>query len=118
MARPVFIVDGSRTPFLKARSGPGAFTPVGNGDVRARIASGGHLLPLLIPADAPPRFCGHTGTLLGVVLLSAIGPALTFLGVTAYWERALHGLIILAALAADALRARPALRKAVAGAAS
>lgn len=28
MARPVYIVDGSRTPFLKARSGPGPFTPV------------------------------------------------------------------------------------------
>jgi acetyl-CoA C-acetyltransferase len=28
MARPVFIVDGSRTPFIKARSGPGPFTPV------------------------------------------------------------------------------------------
>ena len=58
------------------------------------------------------------GTLLGVVLLSAIGPALTFLGVTAYWERALHGVIILAAVAADALRARPSLGRAAAGAAS
>jgi acetyl-CoA C-acetyltransferase len=28
MTRPVFIVDGSRTPFIKARSGPGPFTPV------------------------------------------------------------------------------------------
>src|ERR1700742_3652590 len=28
MARPVFIVDGSRTPFIKARSGAVAFTPV------------------------------------------------------------------------------------------
>src|SRR3954465_7169012 len=28
MARPVFLIDGSRTPFLKARSGPGPFTPV------------------------------------------------------------------------------------------
>ncbi|UTD25927.1 acetyl-CoA C-acetyltransferase [Bradyrhizobium sp. WD16] len=28
MTRPVYIVDGSRTPFLKARSGPGPFTPV------------------------------------------------------------------------------------------
>ncbi len=28
MARPVFIIDGTRTPFLKARSGPGPFTPV------------------------------------------------------------------------------------------
>ncbi|MGO9235563.1 MAG: acetyl-CoA C-acetyltransferase [Methylocella sp.] len=25
---PVYIIDGSRTPFLKARSGPGPFTPV------------------------------------------------------------------------------------------
>src|ERR1700683_4737174 len=28
MARPVYIIDGSRTPFLKARTGPGPFTPV------------------------------------------------------------------------------------------
>ena len=28
MGRPVFIIDGSRTPFIKARSGPGPFTPV------------------------------------------------------------------------------------------
>ena len=26
--RPVYIVDGSRTPFLRARTGPGPFTPV------------------------------------------------------------------------------------------
>jgi rhamnose transport system permease protein len=47
-----------------------------------------------------------TGTLLGVVLLGMIGPALTFLGVSAYWERALQGLIILAAVALDAARGR------------
>jgi rhamnose transport system permease protein len=45
-----------------------------------------------------------TGTVLGVVLLSAIGPALTYLGVSAYWERAVQGAIILAAVAADGLR--------------
>ncbi|SDO75437.1 acetyl-CoA C-acetyltransferase [Lutimaribacter pacificus] len=28
MTRPVYIVDGARTPFLKARGGPGPFTPV------------------------------------------------------------------------------------------
>src|ERR1700759_2186542 len=28
MSRPVYIVDGARTPFLKARTGPGPFTPV------------------------------------------------------------------------------------------
>jgi rhamnose transport system permease protein len=45
-----------------------------------------------------------TGTLLGVVLLGAIGPALTFLGVSAYWERAIQGGIILTAVAFDAGR--------------
>ena len=54
------------------------------------------------------------GTLLGVVLLGAIGPALTFLGVSAYWERALQGAIILAAVAVDALRERRAFHAAVA----
>jgi rhamnose transport system permease protein len=43
------------------------------------------------------------GTLLGVILLGMIGPALTFLGVSAYWERALQGTIILAAVAIDAV---------------
>ena len=38
------------------------------------------------------------GTLLGVVLLGAVGPALTFLGVNAYWERAIQGAIVLAAV--------------------
>lgn len=46
------------------------------------------------------------GALLGVVLLGMIGPALTFLGISAYWERALQGAIILAAVAIDALRGR------------
>lgn len=40
------------------------------------------------------------GTVLGVVLLGAIGPGLTFLGVSAYWERAIQGAIILAAVRA------------------
>lgn len=44
------------------------------------------------------------GTVLGVVLLGMIGPALTFLGVSAYWERAIQGAIILAAVALDAVR--------------
>jgi rhamnose transport system permease protein len=57
-----------------------------------------------------------TGTLLGVVLLGAIGPALTFLGVSASWERALQGAIILAAVAIDAVRERRAFHAAVAAA--
>jgi rhamnose transport system permease protein len=47
-----------------------------------------------------------TGTVLGVALLGPIGPALTFLGVSAYWERAIQGAIIVAAVAAEALRGR------------
>jgi rhamnose transport system permease protein len=46
------------------------------------------------------------GTLLGVVLLGTVGPALTFLGVNAYWEKAVQGAIILAAVAVDALGSR------------
>ena len=43
------------------------------------------------------------GTLLGVILLGVIGPALTFLGVSAFWEKAIQGAIILAAVAIDRL---------------
>jgi rhamnose transport system permease protein len=47
-----------------------------------------------------------TGTLLGVILLGSIGPALTFLGVNPYWEKAIQGGIILAAITADVLASR------------
>ena len=46
------------------------------------------------------------GTMLGMVLLGVIGPALTFLGFSAYWERAIEGGIILAAVSMDAVRVR------------
>lgn len=44
------------------------------------------------------------GTFIGVLLLGSIGPALTFLGINAYWEKAIQGLIILATVMLDALR--------------
>src|ERR1700729_1161384 len=43
------------------------------------------------------------GTVLGVVLMGAIGPALTFLSVGAYWEKSIQGAIILAAILIDAV---------------
>jgi rhamnose transport system permease protein len=52
------------------------------------------------------------GTVIGVALLGAIGTGLTFLGISAYWERALQGAIILAALVSD--RALSRARSAVA----
>jgi rhamnose transport system permease protein len=42
------------------------------------------------------------GTLAGVVLLGTVGTALTFLGVSAYWERALQGALVIAAVAVEA----------------
>jgi len=42
------------------------------------------------------------GTLLGVALLGMIGTALTFLGINPFWEKAIQGAIILAALVSDA----------------
>ena len=50
------------------------------------------------------------GTLLGVAILGVIGPALTFLGVNAFWEKAIQGAIILAAVVMDAVLARRARR--------
>ncbi|RZU41066.1 ABC transporter permease [Edaphobacter modestus] len=47
-----------------------------------------------------------TGTVLGVVLLGCIGSALTFLGINAYWEKAIQGGIILIAVAGDTLQLR------------
>jgi len=44
------------------------------------------------------------GTVFGMILLAAIGPALTFLGASAYWERAIQGAIILAAIIIEAAR--------------
>jgi rhamnose transport system permease protein len=42
------------------------------------------------------------GTVLGVILLGAIGPALTFMEINAYWEKAIQGIIILAAIVSEA----------------
>lgn len=46
------------------------------------------------------------GTLLGVALLAAVGPALVFLQAKPQWEKAIQGGVILAAVAADALGRR------------
>jgi len=46
------------------------------------------------------------GTLIGVALLGTIGTALTFLGVNPFWEKAIQGAIILAAVASDVVFAR------------
>lgn len=41
------------------------------------------------------------GTLIGVALLGTIGTALTFIGVNPFWEKAIQGVIILAAVVSD-----------------
>jgi rhamnose transport system permease protein len=47
-----------------------------------------------------------SGAMVGVALLATLGPALAFLGANAYWDRALQGAIILAAVSADAVTRR------------
>jgi rhamnose transport system permease protein len=49
-----------------------------------------------------------SGTVVGVILLGAVGPALTFLGINPYWEKAIQGAIILAAIVADKVSVRVA----------
>jgi rhamnose transport system permease protein len=46
------------------------------------------------------------GVLVGLLLLASINPALTYLGVSAFWEKAIQGVIILLAVVADGLRNR------------
>jgi rhamnose transport system permease protein len=46
------------------------------------------------------------GVLVGLLLLSSINPALTYLGVSAFWEKAIQGAIILLAVVADGVRNR------------
>lgn len=50
------------------------------------------------------------GVFVGLLLLSTINPALTFLHVEAYWEKAIQGLVILLAVVADGFRSRNKLR--------
>jgi len=44
--------------------------------------------------------------LIGVALLGTIGTALTFAGINPFWEKAIQGAIILAALVVDVVLAR------------
>src|SRR5262245_39435267 len=46
------------------------------------------------------------GTLIGVALLGTIGTALTFVGINPFWEKAIQGAIILAAVVSDAFVGR------------
>jgi len=50
------------------------------------------------------------GAFIGVVLLGSVGPALTFLGISSYWEKAIQGAIILITVLFDALGAHRAKR--------
>jgi len=53
------------------------------------------------------------GTLIGVALLGTIGTALTFVGINPFWEKAIQGAIILAALGSDFVLGRVERMRAV-----
>lgn len=46
------------------------------------------------------------GVFVGLLLLVCIGPALTYVGVRPYWEKAIQGTIILLAVVSDGIRTR------------
>ena len=52
------------------------------------------------------------GTFIGVALLGTLGTALTFMGINPFWERAMQGAIVLAALGSDAVLDRITTRMA------
>ena len=58
------------------------------------------------------------GTLIGVVLLGTIGTAMSYLGISPFWGKAIQGLIILTALMCDTLLARWGRRAASLGSTS
>ena len=47
------------------------------------------------------------GTMAGIALLGTLGTALTFVGLSPFWEKAAQGAMILVAAAVDSARARP-----------
>lgn len=51
------------------------------------------------------------GTLVGAALLGTIGTALTFAGINPFWEKAIQGAIILAALLSDVVLSRLEVRR-------
>lgn len=55
------------------------------------------------------------GTVLGVLLLSVIGSALTYLGINPYWEKAVQGVILLAAAASESARQSRNAKRSYAG---
>jgi rhamnose transport system permease protein len=74
-------------------------------DVQTNAGVGFELTAIAAVVVGGTAVSGGRGTLLGTVtgvaLLATVGPALTFLGAHAAWERALHGAIILVAVSAD-----------------
>ena len=46
------------------------------------------------------------GVLAGFLLLTCVGPGLTYLGVQAYWDKAVQGAVVLLAVVADGWRSR------------
>lgn len=54
------------------------------------------------------------GTFTGVILLGSVAPALTFLSINPYWEKAIQGAIILATVLFEAVSSRRGKRLAIA----
>jgi rhamnose transport system permease protein len=78
--------------------------------IQSNVGSGFEFLVITAVVVGGVHIFGGSGTVIGVALGSLLvgvtGTALVFLDISAYWERALHGLFILLAVSFGVLRAR------------
>ncbi|MCC6512189.1 MAG: ABC transporter permease [Pirellulaceae bacterium] len=106
----VFVLMGGLTG-LAALLGAARF-----GDIDPNAGSGLELQVIAAVVIGGTAIAGGRGsmigTLLGVALLGLIGPTLVFLHIQPQWEKALQGVIILAAVASESIwQVRPARKR-------
>jgi rhamnose transport system permease protein len=98
----VFVITGALTGFAAV------FNAVRFHQIPSNSGLGLELKVIAAAVVGGVAISGGRGTvgsaMLGLLLLAVIGPALTFLGFSAYWERAIEGAIILAAVSLDPMR--------------
>jgi rhamnose transport system permease protein len=110
---------GIRTPFMiaSALAANGAVVGVAAmvystrfSTIQSNVGSGFEFLVITAVVVGGAHIFGGSGTVLGValgaLLVGVTGTVLVFLDISAYWERTLHGLFILAAVSFGVVRAR------------
>lgn len=110
---------GIRTPFMiaSALAANGAVVGIAAmvygtrfSTIQSNVGSGFEFLVITAVVVGGAHIFGGSGTVpgvaLGALLVGVTGTVLVFLDISAYWERTLHGLFILAAVSFGVIRAR------------